>query len=158
LRTTTTRGSGRFVGQNIGIEIIGLREAMKIPEELRATYEIMLRRLQVEVEAMAKSVVPGGANGTLGKQVHARIVRGGGTSQRLLIGTVGSEFARALDRGFTSKPQSARALRFEEGQELVFTKRVRVAGRHFYAKWLAGTPPIVEAVYASSFYNIRDLY
>lgn len=156
LRPTAARVSGRFGGQNIGIEIIGLRDCAKIPEQLRLTYEIMLQRLQTELTQMAKSVVPGGPDGRLGRQVHARMVRGGST-QRIVIGTIGSEFARALDRGFTSKPKNAKALRFVIDGDVYFRMRVRVAGRHFLPKWVAMAPPIIEAVYDSSFYNIKDL-
>lgn len=165
LRATgvTGRAAG---GRNISIQVIGLRDAAKVPEELRATFDAMMRRLEHNIETAAREVVPGGAEGTLGRQVHARTVRGKGVSNRIVIGTVGSEFAAALNRGFTAPSRNfnggeptGRSLRgFDAGGKTVFTRRVRVAGRHFYAKWLQLTPPIVEATYERSFYDIRDLY
>jgi|SRR5215831_1795850 len=142
-----------YAGQVLGLQITGLRETLLIPEELRAAYESMLLRLEGALTTMARSVVPGGPTGKLARQVHARRVG----PNRIVIGTFGSQFARALDRGFTSTPKKARALRFEDQGELVFTHRVKVAGRHFYEKWLASTPPIVEAIYDASFYDIKVL-
>lgn len=149
LRPTTTRAmAGR--GQNISIEVLGLRDAQRIPEHLARTYERMMIRLENDLQTAARAVVPGKSTGRLAMQVHARRV-----GSRIVIGTVGSQFARALNRGFTSTPKKARALRFDDGGE-VFTMRVKVAGRHFFEKWIALTDPIVESTYASSFYNIRD--
>lgn len=142
-----------FGSRNIGIQIIGLREALLIPEELRAAYEMMMERLRESLQTMARSEVPGGPIGKLAFQVHARRL----AHDRIVIGTVGSQFARALDRGFTSTAKTGKALRFEEDGTVFFRKRVRVAGRHFYAKWIESAPPIVEAVYEASFYNIKDL-
>jgi hypothetical protein len=146
-------------GQNIGIAIIGLRDAEKIPAQLRTTFDLMMRRLTHAVEVGCKEVVPGGPEGRLGRQVHARIVHGEGRSNRIVIGTIGSEFARALDRGFTSKASTTggKALRFSDSGSEFYRPKVHVAGRHFFAKWLALTPPLVESIYEASFYNIRDL-
>lgn len=158
LRPTAVRESGRFGGQNIGIEIIGLRDALKIPEELSLAFTRMMLRLQQDVQTAARSVVPGSPEGRLGRTVHARLFRGGGVSNRVVVGTFGSEFARALNFGFTSTVKTGKSLRgFEDEGSTVFTRRVRVAGRHFFEKWLVITPPIVEAVYERSFYNIKDL-
>lgn len=144
-----------YAGQNIAIEIIGLREAARIPEELAAAYEKMLTRMEVGLQEMARAVVPGGPDGKLGRQVHARRVSHSGRTA-VVIGTIGSQFAKALNRGFTSTPKKAQALRFNESGKLVFSMRVHVAGRHFFEKWLEGSPSIVEAVYARSFYNIKE--
>src|SRR5262249_40079345 len=59
--------------------------------------------------------------------------------------------------GFTSTAKTAKALRFEQEGQVFFRKRVRVRGRHYYEEWLAMTPPIVEAIYEASFYNIKEL-
>lgn len=159
LRPTSARQSERFGGGNIGIEILGLRDAERIPEQLSASYQIMLERLRVELEQKARDVVPGGPGGTLGRQVHAHRIR-----NRILIGTVGSEFAAALDRGFTApskrfnqgKP-TGRSLRgFSHQGKTVYTRKIHVAGRHFYEKWLALTGPLVQRIYASSFHDITD--
>ena len=138
------------LGRNVTFEVLGLREAALIPKQLRRAYDLMLRSLENELAAAARAVVPGGPGGRLGRQVHARRV-----GNRIVIGTVGSKFARALDRGFTSTPKTARALRFGDGGGTVFTMKTRVAGRHFFAKWIALTPPIVERTYNASFYNIK---
>ena len=142
-----------YAGQVIGLQILGLRETLRIPEELRWAYERMMLRLERALEQTCAELVPGGATGRLGRQVHARRLQ----HDRIIIGTFGSQFAKALDRGFTSTPKKARALRFEDNGETVFTMRVRVRGRHFFAKWLAATPPIVEAIYDQSFYDIKSL-
>jgi hypothetical protein len=163
LRPTSVIGRD-VAGQNVAIQIIGLRDCERIPFQLREAYEAMLRRLTTQVQHACRAVVPGGPDGKLGRQVHARIVHGGGVSNRIVVGTIGSQFARALDRGFTApssrfndgKPTGKSLRGFEHGGKLVYTRRVRVAGRHFYPKWLALTPPIVEAVYDQSFYNIKD--
>jgi hypothetical protein len=160
---SATVGRGRYLrsfgvrermykGQNIAFELINIRDVERIPMHLQRTYQQMMFRLEAELLAMAKSLVPGGPEGRLGRQVHAWRV-----GPRVVVGTVGSEFARALNRGFTSTPKTKRVLRFEEGGEVFFRPRTRVAGRHFFEAWLAAAGPIVEATYESSFYNIKDL-
>lgn len=158
LRPTSVTGRPA-AGYNIAIQVTNLRDVQKIPEQLRATYVLMLERLRQSLERAARDVVPGSPTGRLGRTVHARLVSGGGVSNRLVIGTVGSDFAKALNRGFTSKAitTGGKALRFEDGGEVFYRPKVRVAGRHFYEKWLEITPPIVEAIYEQSFYNIKDL-
>ena len=94
---------------------------------------------------MARAVVPGGPTGKLALQVRTRRL----THDRIVLGTFGSQFARALDRGFTSTAKKGKALRFEDEGEVVFVKRVHVGGRHFYAKWVAAAPKIIETCVAS---------
>lgn len=155
LRPTSVRGRP-VGGQNVGIEVIGLRDAQRIPQQLRDTFDMMMRRLEDSVEMACREVVPGGAEGRLGRQVHARLVHGEGRSNRIVVGTVGSEFARALNFGFTSTPKNGKQLAFtDDGVDFV-RPRARVAGRHYFEKWLALTPAIVETVYERSFYNIKD--
>jgi hypothetical protein len=146
-----------YAGQNIAIQVVGLRDAQRIPAQLQAAFQKMLIRLENQIQAACRAVVPGGPTGTLGRQVHARVVSGGGVSNRIVIGTIGSDFARSLNRGFTSTPKTAKALRFNEGGKVYFRMRARVSGKRFFEKWLVITPPIVEAVYDHSFYNIKSV-
>jgi hypothetical protein len=144
---------GRMGGTNISVEIKGLRELERIPEQLQGAYDRMIVRLAEAAEKACAEVVPGGASGTLGRQVKGRVL----SRTDIVIGTVGSAFAKALDRGFTSKPKHAKALRFDTEGKLVFTMRSRVAGRHFFEKWLAIVPPLIEAIYDQEFYDVKHL-
>jgi hypothetical protein len=111
----------------------------------------MIYSLERALEESAKSVVPGGPEGKLGRKVHAHVVY----PHQIIIGTQGSAFARALNRGFTSTAKKGLALRFEVTGGERYRKRVRVAGRHFFEKWLELAPPIVDSVYRASFYDLK---
>src|SRR6059058_350430 len=93
----------------IALEVVGLKKAARVPAELRGAYEKMLLALELSLVESYKSFVPGGANGRLGRQVGAKRLANG----RIVVGTFGSRFARALNRGFTATAKQGKALRFQ---------------------------------------------
>lgn len=157
VRPTSVR-SRPYAGNVIALEVLGLKSAERVPVELRAAYLKMLARLEEELVISYRSFVPGGPNGHLGRQVGAKRLASG----RIVVGTFGSRFARALNRGFTapsarfraSHPNRVLHLNTPGGPEYV--RRVVVRGRHFHEKALAAAPAVVEANYARWFFNIKD--
>lgn len=150
------RGSGAarsraYAGQTLALEIVGLRQAERIPAELQAAYQGMMSALETELVASFRSFVPGAPMGRLGRQVQSRRLSNG----RIVVGTFGSRFAAALDRGFTSSTESGRALRFVDNGQVFYRRRIHVRGRHFFAKAIAASDPIVKANYFAFFDNLR---
>jgi len=142
-----------YAGGVLALEVIGLRQAERIPEGLQDAYAGMMRRLETQLVDGYRAVVPGRPLGRLGIQVQSRRLARGS----IVVGTFGSKFAKALDRGFTSKPKNKRALRFNVGGTKKFAARVHVEGKHFHEKAIADASLIVEAVYMDFFFDPREL-
>lgn len=150
-RSAVTPRSRGYAGQVISLEV-NVRDIERIPIGLRKAYEEMLTRLEVALVANYREHVPGDPMGRLGRQVAAKRLR-----KQVVVGTWGSEFAKALNRGFTATAKKGKALRFEINGEVIYRKRVRVPGKHFHEAAIATTPPIVEAIYEMSFFRVEDL-
>lgn len=146
------RSRGYRRGGVIGLEVVGLRQAERIPPGLQQAFEGMMRHLESALVTDYRSFVPGSPTGRLGSQVQARRL----ARNTIVVGTFGSKFAKALNRGFTSKAirGGGKALRFDDGS---FRRVVHVEGKHFHEKALVSAPPIVEAIYMDFFYDPREL-
>jgi len=108
-----------------------------------------MRDIEELLVASFKSFVPGAPDGRLGRQVVAKRL----SRNQIVVGTFGSQFAKALNRGFTSTPKHGKALRFSDGS---YSKYARVEGRHFFERALAAAPAIVESAYMAFFRDPRQ--
>lgn len=140
-----------YAGQVVALQIT-TRDIERIPSNLRRAYRKMLRELSVALVANYKSEVPGRPNGRLGRHVASKQLR-----RSVVVGVFGTEFARALNRGFTSKAKNKKVLRFVVDGEVLYRPRTRTAGRRFHEAAIASSGPIVEAIYEMAFTRVEDL-
>ena len=137
------RGSARirsrpYAGQVVALQVV-TRDIDRIPVGLKRAYQKMLRELQIALVANYKAQVPGAANGRLGRHVAAKRLKRG-----VVVGVFGTEFARSLNYGFTSIAKNRKALKITlDGGDVIFRKRVKVAGRHYHERAILTSGPIV---------------
>lgn len=143
----------------IVIRVNGIDRARLIPSEIDAALDRFREALVAPLVADFIANEPQGGRWPKPRRKTIQDqTRGFVRGTYVIIGTFGSRYANALDKGATVSPNKKKVIRFRgaDGQFVFTRKPILHTARPFFGSVLARVPTIVAAVYDEVFAGIGE--